>query len=1129
MGVPAFYRWLSEKYPKIVQDVLEDRVHLVAGQGSIRVPFDATKPNPSGLEADNLYIDMNGIIHPCSHPENGPQPKNEQEMYENVCLYVDRLMRAVRPRKLLYLAIDGVAPRAKMNQQRSRRFRSAQEARERAETEVQVRESLEEQGVKVAASEKPWDSNVITPGTKFMIDLSEYIRFYVRKRIATDKAWKNIKVIFSDASVPGEGEHKIMSHVRQQRAQPGYNPNLVHVLHGLDADLIMLALATHEAHFYILREEVLFGRRSVEATEQRREESGFAFKQKLMDEAAGGTAMELPENANKPLQRLSVPVLREYLANEFSSVMNPPFRGEVSFERLVDDVVFMCFFVGNDFLPHLPSLDIRDGGLDYLFNVYKRLLPGLGGYLTDHGGKVNLDRVDVILAEVGAIEDHVFQLKHKNEENDKRRRQMQKQNRTHGNKMPAGGIVNAPQQDFQKLGRAGRMLAADNKDIKLQRGHTAKEELRQKLKGKTKPALDNANAAEALKRELLGGGTKRKASEIASEETSTASNGDEEMTIDETETSKTSDSEMETEEDKKAAAKKLKEKIKAIEQAKLDDYAKNVKDNVKLHEAGWKDRYYTDKCKADDVQNNGGREHLFRSYVKGLCWVMKYYYEGCPSWKWYFPFHYAPFASDLRNIERFQKDCETFDDSEPFKPIEQLLSVLPEDSSHAVPKEARWLMADEESPIIDFYPHDVPCDPNGKAMPWLWVVLLPFIDEERLLAALHPTMKKWTTKELLCNSRGLDDGYVFLHKEHALSKEISFVVTSKDEYVKNKFCLSDKDVAKISSFFGFVRKPLSHELYEFDDNSMVPLPASASKISRSSDLFSSAVEPNEAICLAFTEPTMKSHRSEILSGAVLPPSILTDEDRRIRRPRLNRGGDTIANMGGHNKSHQSGYGSMNISSYERDLAMKTGRGKQMYQAGTRAWGAMEPTPKRHMPTMNRWQPPPPMPPPPPTQQQQWPTAQNPFNGNYNNPAQQRQHNPYQQPPPQQQQYAYQQQQQGRPQQQQYSYQQQRQPQQQQQYSFQHHNRNQQQQAYGGGRQQNQVQQGQHTRFDQQSQSGYSFNRQGGQQQQQYQQPPPPQQQQPQQQARQQQPQGRANLNNLRAQLMSTLKNQRNSK
>jgi 5'-3' exoribonuclease 2 len=99
MGVPAFYRWLSEKYPKIIQDVLEERVQLAGGHGSVRVPFDATGPNPSGLEVDNLYIDMNGIIHPCSHPEVGPQPKNEQEMYENVCHYVDRLVRAVRPRK----------------------------------------------------------------------------------------------------------------------------------------------------------------------------------------------------------------------------------------------------------------------------------------------------------------------------------------------------------------------------------------------------------------------------------------------------------------------------------------------------------------------------------------------------------------------------------------------------------------------------------------------------------------------------------------------------------------------------------------------------------------------------------------------------------------------------------------------------------------------------------------------------------------------------------------------------------------------------------------------------------------------------------------------------------------------
>jgi 5'-3' exoribonuclease 2 len=128
---------------------------------------------------------------------------------------------------------------------------------------------------------------------------------------------------------------------------------------------------------------------------------------------------------------------------------------------------------------------------------------------------------------------------------------------------------------------------------------------------------------------------------------------------------------------------------------------------------------------------------MYRSYVTGLCWVMKYYYDGCPSWKWYYPFHYAPFASDLRNIERFKKDCNSFEINEPFKPVEQLMAVLPEDSSHAIPKKSQWLMSDEESPIIDFYPKDVPVDPNGKAMSWLWVVLFPFIDEERLLAAMY--------------------------------------------------------------------------------------------------------------------------------------------------------------------------------------------------------------------------------------------------------------------------------------------------------------------------------------------------------------------------------------------------------
>jgi 5'-3' exoribonuclease 2 len=943
MGVPAFYRWLSEKYPKIVQDILEERVHLHPN-GS-RIPYDWSKPNPSGLECDNLYIDMNGIIHPCSHPEVGPQPTSEEEMFDNVCRYVDRLVRVMRPRQMLYLAIDGVAPRAKMNQQRARRFRAAQEARENQELEETIRQELIKTGQNIPPSKKAWDSNVITPGTTFMLRLSEFLRFYIRKRLTEDKNWRHLRVVFSDASIPGEGEHKIMAHVRLQRSQAGYDPNLVHVMHGLDADLIMLALATHEAHFYISRELVLFGRRSQEQLEQRQLESGFRDAQRRFDEEAGTAAMELEENQGKPLQRVSIPILREYLINEFAECL---VTGKLPFgtnlERIIDDFVFLCFFVGNDFLPHLPSLDIRDGALDYLLNVYKRILPSLGDYITNHGGTVNLTQVDVILAEVGSIEDHVFEMKHQNEERTKEQVRLSRER----NKMNGRSHSKDPPPDYSRsdekhkiVGRAARVLAAnEQKSIENQKAALA---MRKSLAGLNSLQQDDLPVANA--------GEKRKIDQSSLEQ-ETKYNEDEENEFEAVEDDE-DDIELKLPEIKEIdpkVAEAFKLKVKEEQQKKLDKYSESVQDNVRLHEAGWKDRYYSDKCKADDVTKNGGREHLFRSYVIGLCWVMKYYYDGCPSWKWFYPFHYAPFASDLRNVERFYKDVKALELDEPFKPVEQLMAVLPEESSHAIPKAARWLMSDSESPILDFYPKEVLVDPNGKAMPWLWVVLLPFIDERRLLTALHPTMKKWTSEELLCNARGLDDGYVYVHKTHGLVKKVGEVYDDQEKYKKTKFRIMGITSVGVKGFTGSVRLPLSNDAYKIDENLRIERPARAVEIKRVThdNLFAEDLESSDILCVAFTEPAKLSHKSNMLPGARPPIAVLKPEDKRIQRPRLNRGGGTIANLGVSNgKSHQQGYGSMNISQYERDLADRNGRNHQMYQPGTRPWGAAEPTPKRH--------------------------------------------------------------------------------------------------------------------------------------------------------------------------------------
>ena len=115
---------------------------------------------------DNFYLDMNGIIHPCTHGNSDDLViLDETEMFKKIFLYVDRLYKLARPRNVLYLAVDGVAPRAKMNQQRSRRFRSGKEAEELM-AQIVARDG------ELPSNVKKFDSNCITPGTDFMLKLS---------------------------------------------------------------------------------------------------------------------------------------------------------------------------------------------------------------------------------------------------------------------------------------------------------------------------------------------------------------------------------------------------------------------------------------------------------------------------------------------------------------------------------------------------------------------------------------------------------------------------------------------------------------------------------------------------------------------------------------------------------------------------------------------------------------------------------------------------------------------------------------------------------------------------------------------------------------------------------------------
>jgi 5'-3' exoribonuclease 2 len=351
-------------------------------------------------------------------------------MVRRIFLYIDRIFAMVRPRKVLYMAIDGVAPRAKMNQQRSRRFRSAKEVSDKEAAEEELRQEWIEKGMEPPPPRRrPWDSNVITPGTPFMAALSRSIHWYIYDRMTNDAGWKGIKVIFSDAKVPGEGEHKIMQYIRRQRASPGYDPNTKHTLYGMDADLIMLGLATHDPWFFILRETITDTRPMAQGPRcficgvqgHRAEECSGVLEEELKKAEASGKipgASPEPGLMEKPFQFLQLNVLREYLAHDLY-VPNLPFAWDL--ERCIDDFVFLAFFVGNDFLPHLPLLEIREGAIERLVGIYKRLLPSLGGYLSEDAGQLNFSRVDVLLSDLGLVEDSIFKSRKSKEEFFKKR------------------------------------------------------------------------------------------------------------------------------------------------------------------------------------------------------------------------------------------------------------------------------------------------------------------------------------------------------------------------------------------------------------------------------------------------------------------------------------------------------------------------------------------------------------------------------------------------------------------------------------------------------------------------------------------------------------------------------------
>ena len=178
------------------------------------------------------------------------------------------------------------------------------------------KEKAERNGKEMPA-EPAFDSNCITPGTVFMHRLNEQLKYYISKKISEDSAWRDVSVILSGYDTPGEGEHKIMEYIRNAKSSPNYNPNTRHCLYGLDADLIMLGLVSHEPHFVLLREEVKFGPARKKA----------------------------PKETKQTFIMLHLSLLREYLNYEFKE-LDGKLQFPFDFEKCLDDYVLLSYFIG---------------------------------------------------------------------------------------------------------------------------------------------------------------------------------------------------------------------------------------------------------------------------------------------------------------------------------------------------------------------------------------------------------------------------------------------------------------------------------------------------------------------------------------------------------------------------------------------------------------------------------------------------------------------------------------------------------------------------------------------------------------------------------------------------------------
>tara|TARA_B100001093_G_scaffold513681_1_gene586082 strand:+ start:737 stop:2476 length:1740 start_codon:yes stop_codon:yes gene_type:complete len=548
MGVPGFFLWLWKKYKK---------TNFVFSKGKI----DDEDLNNKINSLDYLLIDANCLIHPtcfkvlADNPDFKDQDNLENKMMNAVLDYIDKLINYVDPKKGIYLAIDGVAPTAKIKQQRYRRFKS-------------YHDKVMFDNIKVKHNKvvnKNWNNSAITPGTEFMEKLHYKILEWCKK--------SKRKIIYSSCKTPSEGEHKLLQFIRdniKEKLEHSY------VMYGLDADLIFLCLSTKSPNMFLLREATEFDKKS----------------------------------HKEDLNYVSIDIMKELIIDSMEEIATTDdTKGDIidkkNYNNVISDFIFICYLLGNDFLPHMPALDIYGNGLDIILEKYIELIGNYGydKFIVESNKKpsnINMKLFTEFISYLASEESETLK-----------------------------NIYASSKKHY-------KCNSTDPYDIELHR-------------------IDNIYF-------------------------------------------------------------------------KVDDPILLGSDESEL----WKKRYYNFHFNLNEDEYSNYVEKLVKEYIIGLKWVTNYYFDGCPSWDWYYPFNYPPFLEDIRDFlvkeKSFNVNKHKFNYGSPLKPFNQLLLVLPPQSSYLIPKELRKIVHNPNSSLAYLYPTQIKQDFIGKHKYWMAQPLLPSFD-----------------------------------------------------------------------------------------------------------------------------------------------------------------------------------------------------------------------------------------------------------------------------------------------------------------------------------------------------------------------------------------------------------------